>query len=364
MFLLRDCGLMAKSLVTKGRVMLWFCVATSLPVLFLTLAGLQGGLWCVVALLYLTVFTFVMDRLAYGAVAKRKSDGEFPVGEELAVFLGLAHLGLIVVAIYAIGGDSGLSFWERLVCFVAYGLFFGQVSNANAHELIHKQARWPRRLGKAVYISLLFGHHASAHPKVHHLWAASAMDPNSPAPRQSFYQFWPRAWIGSFRKGLQAESELRARSNRNFSPWSHPYAAYILGGALVVTMAAIWFGFSGVLALIFLTGYAQMQLLVSDYVQHYGLRRTRGADGKLEPVGPGHSWNAPQFYTSALMLNAPRHSDHHMHPLRTYPALELDPSQMPYLPRSLPVMGALALWPRMWRRVMDPKVAALRTSTN
>lgn len=344
--------------------MVWFSIATILPVVFLALAGLAGGTWCAVAVLYLTCFTYLMDRLIHGAVAKPGADGEFPVGEELALFLGAAHLGLMVIAIYAIGGDSELGTWERIACFIAFGLFFGQVSNANAHELIHKQARGPRRLGKAVYISLLFGHHASAHPRVHHVWAASAMDPNSPAPRQSFYQFWPKAWIGSFRKGLRAETEMRARSSRRLSPWSHPYVAYVLGGLFVVLIAGFLFGGSGILALVLLTGYAQMQLLVSDYVQHYGLRRARGADGKLEPVGPGHSWNAPQFYSSALMLNAPRHSDHHMHPLRTYPALELDRDTMPCLPRSLPVMGALALWPRLWRRVMDPKVAALRASAN
>ncbi len=130
----------------------------------------------------------------------------------------------------------------------------------------------------------------------------------------------------------------------------------------MVLLSGAAFGPQGIVALLLLTGYAQMQLLVSDYVQHYGLSRKRGADGRLEPVGPGHSWNAPQFYSSALMLNAPRHSDHHMHPLRTYPSLELNRETMPILPRSLPIMGALALWPRMWRRVMDPKVAKLNQS--
>ncbi len=339
--------------------MVWFCVATVLPVVLLALAGLTGGAWCAAALLYLTCFVYLMDQLKFGAVAKRGAGGEFPVGEELAIFLGLAHLGLMLVAVFAIGGDSGLGAWERLACFIAFGLFFGQVSNANAHELVHKQAPWPRRLGKAVYISLLFGHHASAHPRVHHLWAASAMDPNSPAPNQSFYHFWPRAWIGSFIKGLRAENDLRARSSRKHPQWSHPYVAYITGAGFVIWLAGVLFGWGGIVALILLTGYAQMQLLVSDYVQHYGLRRKRGADGWLEPVGPGHSWNASQFFSSAMMLNAPRHSDHHMHPLRTYPALELDSATMPCLPRSLPVMAALALWPRMWRKVMDPKVAAL-----
>ena len=342
--------------------MLWFSIATLTPVCLLTLAATQGGAWGLAALLYMTGFVYLMDRLVQGAAARAGADGEFPAGEGLALTLGLAHLGLLFLAVGAIGGDSGLSPAERLACFLGFGLFFGQVSNANAHELIHKPSRWPRRLGKAVYISLLFGHHASAHPRVHHVWAASDMDPNSPRGNQSFYRFWPRAWIGSFRKGLRAENDLRARARTALSIWSHPYLHYVAGAVGMVGLSALIWGWGGVCALLLVTCYAQMQLLLSDYVQHYGLQRQRGADGRLEPVGPEHSWNARQFYSSALMLNAPRHSDHHMHPLRSYPALRLDPATMPILPRSLPVMATLALWPAMWRRVMDPRVAALYRS--
>ncbi|MCW9044372.1 MAG: alkane 1-monooxygenase, partial [Pseudopelagicola sp.] len=88
--------------------MLWFSIATMIPVLLLALAGLSGGVWCLIALLYLTGFTYLMDRLVQGAAARRSADGEFPVGEELALFLGFAHLVLIWIALYAIGGDSGL----------------------------------------------------------------------------------------------------------------------------------------------------------------------------------------------------------------------------------------------------------------
>ncbi|MEQ9695740.1 alkane 1-monooxygenase [Shimia sp. SDUM112013] len=341
--------------------MLWFSIATLVPVLLLTLAGVWGGAFCLAALLYQGAFVHVMDRLVHGAAARRGVGGEFPVGEGLAVSLGLAHLLLICLAVYAVGGPSDLSAWERAACFIAFGLFFGQVSNANAHELIHKQGRWPRRLGVLVYISLLFGHHASAHPKVHHIWVATERDPNSPAPNESFYRFWPRAWIGSFREGLQAENDLRARAKTDLSIWSHPYVAYILGACGMVAGSALLFGWGGIAALLAITCYAQMQLLLSDYVQHYGLRRKRLETGKFEPVGPEHSWNTPHFYSSALMLNAPRHSDHHMNPLRTYPSLQLDEATMPVLPRSLPVMATLALWPRKWRAVMNPRVAALST---
>jgi alkane 1-monooxygenase len=103
--------------------------------------------------------------------------------------------------------------------------------------------------------------------------------------------------------------------------------------------------------------YATAQLLMSDYVQHYGLRRRVLPGGRLEPVGPQHSWNAPQWFTSRLMLNAPRHSEHHAHPARPYPALALPgPDEAPTLPRSLPVMGMIALIPSRWRGMMDPKV--------
>ena len=38
------------------------------------------------------------------------------------------------------------------------------------------------------------------------------------------------------------------------------------------------------------------------------------------------------------------------------------PQAAPMLPRSLPVMACLALWPRAWRRVMDPRVAKWRAA--
>lgn len=110
--------------------------------------------------------------------------------------------------------------------------------------------------------------------------------------------------------------------------------------------------------LIGLATYAQVQLLLSDYVQHYGLRRRALPNGKLEPIDIQHSWNAPHWFSNYLMLAAPRHCDHHLHPAKPYPALTLPtPDQAPCLPRSLPVMASVALYPRLWRRVMDPLVA-------
>ena len=79
-------------------------------------------------------------------------------------------------------------------------------------------------------------------------------------------------------------------------------------------------------------------------------------NGRLEAVSARHSWNTAHRFSGAMMLNAPRHSDHHTHPSRSYPSLELLEEEMPMLPYSLPMMAVIALMPPLWRRVMDSRV--------
>lgn len=323
------------------------CVTLALVAL-LCAACLMGGLWVWVSLIYITVFAYGVDRLGPVLLANADPEAEFPVADPLSVILALTHIAVLALAVWSL--SHGAAGWaEKLALFTAVSLFAGQVGHPNAHELIHRPARGLRRLGKAVYCSILMGHHASAHPLVHHVHVGTARDPVSAPKGRGFWRFFPRAWIGSFRAGLKAESKRREGIK-------HPYVGYI-AGAIVALGAG--FAIGGVLgaALWALIGlYAQLQIFLSDYVQHYGLRRRQSADGKIEPVGPQHSWNTPHRFSGAMMLNAPRHSDHHTHPGRLYPALQLDPEAMPMLPYSLPMMAVIALMPPLWRRIMDPRV--------
>lgn len=331
-----------------GEKMARFTIATLGMVVLLALAMILGAPFPFIALLYITVFTFFLDKLT-ALAAPDRPDAEFPAGDALSVTLGLLHFPLLYGGVRVIAA-GGLSVLDTVCLFAALGLFLGQVSNSNAHELIHRSPRAMRRLGVAVYSSVLFGFHASAHTRVHHVHAATPNDPNSARMGEGYWRFAMRAWRGALVEGYRAERRLGRRG------LSHPYTAYGMGAAFSVLVAATVAGLTGVVVLFGLAGYAQAQLLLSDYVQHYGLRRREVAPGRFEPVGPGHSWNAPHGFSSALMLNAPRHSDHHAHPSRHYPGLELDRGAMPILPHSLPVMAVLALVPPLWRRVMDKRV--------
>ncbi len=335
------------------RSMLLFALITLMPVVLLAAGAVWGGVWIWGALIYLTGLTFLLDQLVPLIAPNAPPGAEFPAANGLSVALALAHLVLLVLGVWAVSGGSGLPLADRCAGFLGFGLFFGQVSNSNAHELIHRGSRGLFRLGALVFTSLLFGHHTSAHRLVHHAHVATPDDPNSARLGESYYRFAPRAWIGSFRAGLAAENRRRAASNK--ARGAHPYLFYVLGGLAFVIAATLIFGLPGLAAYLALAVYAQAQLLLSDYVQHYGLTRAPRAGGGFAPVSDLHSWNAPHWFSGYLMLNAPRHSDHHANPSRIYPALRQAP-EMPTLPLGLPAMATLALFPRRWRRVMDKRV--------
>ena len=327
-----------------------FSIVTLLPVPLLALAATNGGIWVALAFGYMTVLVFALDEIVR-RVTPALPEAEFPAADLLSVALALSHFGLLVLTLVALGGDT-LSTFGKIGLLASLGLFFGQVSNANAHELIHKSNRTLHRLGMWVYISLLFGHHTSAHVLVHHRLVATHDDPSSARLGESSYRFFVRAWVGSFREGYRAEAARLARVGRS---WLHnPYALYLGGSILFLVAAFALGGWKALIGYLVLCLHAQAQLILTDYVQHYGLARPARPNGKPATVNAHHSWNSPHWFSSALMLNGPRHSDHHAHPTRPFPSLEIAEGS-PMLPRALPLMVCLALAPGLWRRVMDPR---------
>jgi len=312
-----------------------------------------GGPWLWPGFLYMFALTAVLDRLTPHVAADAAEGQEFPGSDALLVTVALSALLLLPLATWAIAGPSALPGGARALLFFGAALWLGQVGHPAAHELIHRPNRWLFRLGTALYAAVLFGQHASAHRLVHHRHVATRQDPNSAPRGMSFYRFAPRAWIGSFRAGHRAEADLRARNGGRRGP--HPYLWHLAGSLAALGTAWAIAGGPGLLAWWGLAALTQAQILLSDYVQHYGLQRQPLPDGRAEPVGPAHSWNSAPWFSSALMLNAPRHSDHHSHPTRPYPALGLDAAEeAPRLPWPLPLACTIALVPPLWKRGIHP----------
>lgn len=344
------------------RALAPFALATLVPAALMLAAffGWATGAWA--AFVVLGIGAAVMDMAPRPAPAPDDLDADtLAMADLLSEGLAALHVVLLFGGIAVLAHGDGLGWMAKGALILALGMWFGQVSNSNAHEMIHRPDRRGVWLGRLVYITLLFGHHASAHPLVHHRHVATPDDPNSAPAGMSLWRFLPRAWWGSFRKGARAEAHRQIQRGRH--PWGlhHPYWIYVGGSLASLALSAMIAGLAGVVLHLVLAGHATAQLLTSDYVQHYGLRRAVRPDGRYAPVDNRHSWNAPRAFTDLLMLNAPLHSDHHAHPSTRYPELAMADG-MPVLPYSLPVMGALALFPRRFARVMEKPLAQWRSA--
>jgi alkane 1-monooxygenase len=330
-----------------------FAAATLAPLALLALGAALGGLWLWAALLWLWLLSLTLDQLLPLVETDAPDGAEFPAADPLLIALGAATLLLPALAIAGATGDV-LSTPEKVALVFSTGLWLGQIAHPAAHELIHRSDRRHVTLGIAAYATMMMGHHASSHRLVHHRHVATPRDPASAPKGRGFWRYLPRAALGGFVEGLRAENSLRARHAKGL----HPYALYALLSATSLSLATLIGGGSGLALALLLAAHAQVQVHLSDYVQHYGLTRAMGPDGKPEPVNARHSWNTAHWFTSALLLNAPRHSDHHAHPSRPYPALRL-PDDAPRLPWPLPLAATIALIPPLWRRLMKPHLARL-----
>ncbi len=326
-----------------------YAVATLIPMGLIALGATVWGGFGALALIWLTLIAAALDQVM--APPKIHDEDHTPWSDGLSVLLGLGHLLILALVVVAMA-EGALSPPGKIVLFFATASFFGQVSHPNAHELIHRRA-WPlRALGAAVYTSVGFGHHVSAHRLVHHRFVGTTDDPNTPLPGEGFWAYLPRAWAGSYRAGRACEDDRLARAGHGPNHISNPYLIWVGGAVLSLIIGAALGGLAGGLTLVGLGALTGGQILMSDYIQHYGLRRLPLPSGRIEPVAPHHSWNAPRGFSSYLMLNAPAHSEHHMHPDTPYDRLDPE-AEVPTLPHPMPIMAMLALAPKPWKRIMD-----------
>ena len=103
--------------------------------------------------------------------------------------------------------------------------------------------------------------------------------------------------------------------------------------------------------------FAAGSLEIINYIEHYGLRRRRSAEGRYERPTHLHSWNSNHLLSNLMLFQLQRHSDHHESARRRYQAL-VHHEDSPQLPGGYALMFLLALCPPLWFRVIDPRVRA------
>lgn len=273
------------------------------------------------------------------------------------LFLPLQYSGFALGFWYLATAPLGVV--DRIGLAVTVG-FIGGLGINTAHELGHKKESHERWLSKVALAQSFYGHFYIEHNRGHHVRVATPDDPASSRMGESFYRFWPRTVLGSLRNAWHLEKRRYARRGQQpLRPGNDVVNAIAMSVVLWAVMV-LWLG-PIVLPYLVIQAVVGFTLLEAvNYLEHYGLLRQRvGLPGRerYERVEPRHSWNSNNIATNVLLYHLQRHSDHHANPTRRYQALR-DDAEAPVLPTGYAGMILLALVPPLWRRVMDPRVAA------
>ena len=225
------------------------------------------------------------------------------------------------------------------------------------HELIHRRSTWERRLGEFLLACASYPQYATEHVYVHHAKVGTPHDAGSAPKGESFWRYFPKEVARNLTNSWEVASERLARRRLPVWHFSNPFWRYGLAVGfwygLVFWMSGIW----AVLVFAFLGLSCVFSMKISNYFQHYGLRRVRLPNGRWEKVKPRHSWSADWKFSNWMFFNMQRHADHHAMASRHYPLLQVhSPDQSPELPGTYADMMNIVLRPKRWFERMNPLV--------
>lgn len=228
------------------------------------------------------------------------------------------------------------------------------VSNLNAaqfsvsHEVMHKPG-WRRVIGTLHMLKTLNMHFTYEHLFGHHRKVATPEDPASAQKNENVYSFFLRSYFGAYRSVYMMEKENKKHFFNN--------------GAVLSCLASLLFclailkvyGVQGFAFFLIQVLGAVFYLEAINFIEHYGLRRKKLDNGQYEKVTIRHSWNAPHRLSNYLFFKLQRHSDHHENAMKPYQTL-LTLDESPQLPHGYIVMTVMALFPTIFKRIMNPLV--------
>ena len=321
-------------------------------------SGQQWMLWIPLVFLYIVIplldYLFPNDSSnpPEQIVPQLEADSYYRLLNHLTVPL---HFAILIIGAWFVANNQ--LGWSGLL---AISLTVGAISGFGintGHELGHKKDALDRLAARLVLAVPFYGHFTSEHNAGHHAEVATPEDSASARFGESIYRFVLREIPGGLLRAWRLESKRLQR--RDLKAWSwqneilQSYAlSVLLYGGLVLAFGAVVLPF-----LLIQTAFAWWQLTSANYIEHYGLLRQKGPDGRYERCQPHHSWNANHIASNLVTFHLERHSDHHAFAARRYQSLRHF-EDVPQLPSGYFGMFLLSYVPPLWRRVMDPKVMA------
>jgi len=254
---------------------------------------------------------------------------------------------------------NSTSMVEKFFLIISLGSGTGGLGIVGAHELIHRPVAWQRALGIYLMTLVNYTHFRIEHVHGHHKYVSTPEDPASAPFGMTLYQFLPKTLVGSFKSAWDYETNRIKRKtglDKIMANRIYHYIAYFAG--LSVFFYAV-FGATGLFVFYAQSAFAIFLLEVINYIEHYGLMRNKLPNGNWEPVKEWHSWDCDYAITNFSLFNIGKHSNHHAKASVEFPYLE-NKEENPKLSFGYSTAVLLAVFPPLWKKIMNPKVIERR----
>lgn len=274
---------------------------------------------------------------------------------DLLLYLNLPLVyGVLAYTLWVLSGDS-LHGYEIAGMVFSCGVVMGSNGINVAHELGHRSSRFSRTLAKMLLLPSLYTHFYIEHNFGHHLHAATPEDPATARLHQSVYSFWITSVVRQYRNAWKIQLRLLRGENRGFFSLHNDM---LWGGVLQLGyIAAVgWIlGAPMAIAAVVIAVISFLLLETINYIEHYGLLRTKLDSGRYERVKTIHSWNSNHVMGRIMLYELTRHSDHHYRASKKYQLLDHH-EESPQMPYGYPTSMVLSLFPPLWFRIMNKRI--------
>ena len=196
-------------------------------------------------------------------------------------------------------------------------------------------------------------HFQIEHNHGHHRNVATPEDPSTARKNEPIYLFWLRSISGVYINAWKISNRL-SRSQSGFKYILHNKMILFTIVQLLYLLAIYYlFNWSTLLFAIACALVSVLLLESVNYIEHYGLLRSKINDLRYEPVQIHHSWNSNHPLGRIFLFELTRHADHHHQSNKPYQTLNYY-KESPQLPMGYPAAILLSLLPPVWFNTVNP----------
>lgn len=335
-----------------------YLTAYSIPlVAFLAIS--LGAVFTYLTPVYVFVFIPIMELLLPSSTSNL-SPKERDEKKNNKLFDWLLYLNIPLVYATLVYGLLRITFsdlvtYEIIGVILSVGLVLGSNGINVAHELGHRSNQIDKTLAKLLLLPSLYMHFYIEHNFGHHLHAATKEDPATARLNQSVYSFWFTSVTRQYVNAWKIQKGLLTKSNNGFfSVYNDMFWYSILQISFLLTVL-FTLGFPALTASIAAAIVGFILLETINYIEHYGLLRSKLPSGRYERVKEIHSWNSNHTMGRIVLYELTRHSDHHYKSSKKYQILDYH-TKSPQLPFGYPTSMVLSLMPPLWFFIMNKRV--------